>query len=274
MSKVPSLGKSLSVLEAVFRNTGGIGTRALAQQLDLNVATVHNIAMTFCERGYLRQDPTTKKFLPGMHLLLLGRHPSYFDSLTASASGIIDALAARLNESVQLSSIDRTQIRNLKYVLSKQALRVDQPDDISHNSYCTGSGKVLLASMSEQDLENYLKETKFQQFTPKTICSPDALRAELEMVRQNGYAQTCDEYFEGVSAVAVPIYDPWGSVIASLGASAPTVRLQKEGQFEESLLALREAASAIEGIWSEAMHATSPKDADAEKKVTRSTPKI
>jgi DNA-binding IclR family transcriptional regulator len=114
-------------------------------------------------------------------------------------------------------------------------------------------------------LENYLRETKFQQFTPNTICNPSALRAELEKVRREGYAQTRDECFEGVSAVAVPIFDPWGSVIASLGASAPTVRMQRAGQFEESLTALREAAKAIESIWSEAMHAA-PAKTDGGKK--------
>jgi len=196
--------------------------------------------------------------------MLLGRHPSFFYSLSASASGVVDELAGRLNESILLGSIDHGRVRNLKYVPSKQALRVDEPADVTDHSYCTAFGKVLLASMPEQDLENYLRDTKFQQFTPNTICDPTDLRRELEKVRRDDYAQAKDEYYEGVSAIAVPIRDPWNSVIASLGASAPSVRMQKAGQFEENLVALRESASTIERIWSEAMCAD-PKVAAATK---------
>lgn len=268
MPKVLSLDKSLSVLESVFHSKDGIGTRALAQQLGYNVATIHNIAMTFCHRGYLRQDTQTRHFLPGMRLMLLGRHPSYLRSLTDSAGAIIDELAERLNESVLLGSIDHGRVLNLKYVPSKQALRVHEPEDVSDHSYCTAFGKVLLSSLAEPELAAYLQQTKLQQLTSNTIATPAKLRAELKQVRELGYAQTRDEYSEGVSAVAVPIHDPWGSIIASIGASAPTLRLQKATQFEQTLKALREAASLIENIWAETMQAEPPP-----KKATAKKPK-
>ncbi len=266
MPKVLSLEKSLSVLEAIFQNQDGGGTRALAHQLGYNVATVHNIAMTFCQRGYLRQDAQTKRFFPGMRLMLLGRHPSYLHSLTASAAGVVDDLAEKLNESVLLGSFDRGRILNLKYVPSRQALRVHEPEDVSDHSHGTAFGKVLLSSLSEPELAAYLRETKLRRFTANTICAPEALLEELRKVRESGYAQTRDEYCEGVSAVAVPIRDPWGAIVASIGASAPTVRMQKTGQFEESLAALRKAAGTIERIWSEAMAAKPSKKAKGAKK--------
>jgi len=266
MPKVLSLDKSLSVLEAILQSKEGIGTRALQQKLGYNVATVHNIAMTFCARGYLRQDPESRHFFPGMRLMLLGRHPSYLRSLTASAAAIVDEVAERLNESILLGSIDHGRVMNLKYVPGKQALRVHEPEDVSDHSYCTGFGKVLLASLSEPELEAYLQETRLEQFTPNTICTPEALRRELQKVREQGYAQTHDEYCEGISAVAVPIHDPWGSIIASIGASAPSVRMRRARQFEESLQGLQDAATRIERIWGEEMHAEPAKKRNARKK--------
>lgn len=253
MPNVLSLDKSLTVLETIFQSREGAGTRTLARQLDLNVATVHNIAMTFCKRGYLRQDADTKQFLPGMRLMLLGRHPSYLRSLVASVGGIVDDLAQTLNESVLLGAIDMGRVLNLKYVPSRQALRVHEPEDVSDHSYCTAFGKVLLASLSEHELERYLRENKLTAFTPRTLSTAEGLKAELKKVRELGFAQTRDEYCEGVSAVAVPIRDPWGAIIASIGASAPTVRMQKPRQFEESLKALKEAGAAIELIWAAQM---------------------
>jgi len=268
MPKVLSLDKSLSVLEEVFQSKDGVGTRALEQKLGYNVATVHNIAMTFCHRGYLRQDPVTRHFFPGMRLMHLGRHPSYLHSLTASASAIVDEVAERLNESVLLGSIDRGRVLNLKYVPGKQALRVHEPEDVSDHSYCTAFGKVLLSSLSEEELETYLREIKLEQFTPNTITTQENLRRELEKVREQGFAQTRDEYCEGISAVAVPIHDPWGTIIASIGASAPTIRMRKARQFEESLRGLQDAAARIGRIWGDELHGESTKKKGARKRKT------
>jgi DNA-binding IclR family transcriptional regulator len=267
MPKVLSLDKSLSLLEAVFQSRDGIGTRALEQKLDYNVATVHHIAMTFCRRGYLRQDAVSRRFFPGMRLMLLGRHPSYLQSLAASAAAVVDEVAERLNESVLLGSIDQGRIVSLKYVPGRQALRAQEPDDVSDHSHCTAFGKVVLGSLTERELESYLQETRLERFTPSTISTREALRDEPAGVRKQGYARTRDEYCEGISAVAVPIRDPWGAIVASLGASAPTLLMRKAGQMKKSLKGLREAAVRIERIWGEEMGAgTMKKNAKRKKR--------
>lgn len=251
MPRVLSLDKSLSVLEAIFHHRDGIGTRPLAQQLKLNVATVHNIARTFCQRGYLRQDPTTKVFYPGIRLMLLGRHPSYLRSLSLSAAGIVDDVAKKLNESVLLATMDHGHILNLKYVPSRQALRAQESEDMSGHSYATAVGKVLLAALNPDELDAYLHETQLKAFTPATLSTPERLKAALVSVKEAGYATTIDEFCEGLSAIAVPIHDLWGTVVAGIGASAPSVRLNTPEQRERMLVALREAADEIEKQWKE-----------------------
>ena len=257
MPKVLSLDKSLLVLEAIFQYREGIGTRALAAKLEINVASVHNIAQTFCQRGYLWQDPKTKAFHPGIRIMLLGRHPSYLRSLSNAAADIVNAVAESLNESVMLSTINHGRVLNLKYVPCTQALRVQEDEDISDRSYATGVGKVLLAALEDSEFESYLHETELLQLTPQTFATPERLRQELKKVREQGFAQTCDEYDEGVSAVAVPIFDPWNRVVASIGASAPTVRLESKSQINATLEELRKAACAIEKQWTENGHRSS-----------------
>lgn len=250
MPKVLSLDKSIDVLEAIFAAPNGVGTRALAKALDLNVATVHNIAMTFVARGYLRQDPIAKTFHPGLALMLMGQHNSLRETLTSSAAPLVSNLAARLNESVMLAMIEHMRVVNLLYVSSRQALRVNEPDDVTQIAYCTGFGKLLLASLSERELSDYLSHTPLKQFTPRTITDPIALRAELAHVRETGIARTCDELEDGVSAIAVPIVgQAHAQVIAALGASAPTLRMQEPAQIDETTRELRSTARAIESAW-------------------------
>ncbi len=271
MPKVLSLDKSLTVLEAIFQHRDGIGTRALAAQLKLNVASVHNIAQTFCKRGYLRQDPDSKVFYPGIRLLLLGRHPSYIRSLSLSASAIVDDVARKLNESVMLASMDHGRVLNLKYVPSRQALRVQESEDMSQHAYCTAVGKILLTSMTETEFSIYLHEVHFQSFTPHTITTAERLRQEVQTVREKGYAQTRDEFCEGISAVAVPIYDPWGTIVAGIGASAPTVRMDHE-DFAITLDELRRAATQIEEQWKASHQERTPRKVSRPRKAVLETP--
>jgi len=250
MPRVSTLDKSLTLLEAVCQHQEGIGTRSLQSLLGYNVATVHNIALTFCARGYLRQDSQTRRFFPGVRLMLLGQHPAYLHSITNIASPVVEKIARDLNESVLLSALAFGRIVNLKYIPSGQALRVHEPEDMSSHAYCTASGKVLLAAMPKDELEHYFTITRLEALTPKTLNTPEKLRPELEQIRRQGYACTADEYCEGVSALAVPIHDAWGRTVASIGISAPTVRMARRELFKQSLEAARRGAQTIGQIWS------------------------
>lgn len=251
MPKILSLDKSITLLETILHHPNGIGTRSLTHQLGYNVATVHNIAMTFLERGYLQQDPQSKRFFPGIRLAMLSRHPSYSNSLIHPIRDTVEKLSEELNESVLLGSIEHGRIINLLYLPSKQALRVHEPEDLSDHSHCTAFGKILLSALSDTDLESHLHGVQLQQFTASTLTTAESLKAELAKVRSQGYAQTKDEYCEGISAIAVPIHDPWGAVFASIGASAPTIRMQKEGIFQNNLAALQKTAKIIEATWNQ-----------------------
>jgi len=270
MPRILTLDKSLSVLEAVFSARDGIGTRALAHHLELNVATTHNIARTFCQRGYLRQDADTKLFHPGIRLMLLGRHPSYLRSLSLSAATIVDNAAKVINESVLLASIDHGHVINLKYVPSRQALRVQESEDMSDHSYATAVGKVLLASLSEAELDTYLHKMPPTRFTPNTVTDPVLLKQELRQVKERKYAETRDEFCEGLSAVAIPICDQWGTIIAAIGASAPTLRMQNAQQFETTLHELSQAATAIEQQWVKTHQAEAAKKKPAKPHLLKS----
>ncbi|EIP97133.1 transcriptional regulator [Opitutaceae bacterium TAV1] len=260
MATVLTLEKSLHVLEAIVRHPEGIGTRPLAQLLGISVATAHNIATTYTRAGYVRQDETTRLFHAGVRLMLLSRHPSYLRSLTNSARAVVHRVAGELNESVMLVTSDHGRLINLEYVPSKQALRVQEPEDMSGVAHGTAFGKLLLAWFSAADLDSYLRQHGLPRHTARTITHEAALRRELAAIREQGFSETHDELCEGISALAVPIRDPWGTVFASLGASAPTVRLNEPAQIRLTLDGLRAAAAEIETLWA---HSNPPVASDA-----------
>ncbi len=253
MPTVLTLDKSLSILEAIVRAPAGAGTRALAKQFGLNVATVHNIAMTFVHRGYLRQDERTRHFHAGLRLHLLGQAPACRQPLVTVARRVVQRLCADLNESVMVVAFEGGhRVTNLAFTPSRQALRVQEPEDMGGYAHCTAAGKILLAYLEPARLSTFLATHALDQHTPSTITTLPALERELEKIRVQGFARTRDELCEGISAYAVPIRDPWGTVFAAIGASAPSMRLQKADTIQATLDGLRIAATEIEEFLTQA----------------------
>jgi IclR family KDG regulon transcriptional repressor len=94
--------------------------------------------------------------------------------------------------------------------------------------YCTGIGKLLLTNYSEQELEDYYRDTKIVGYTEKTITTLQELKAELDKIREQGFAIDDGECDIGASCVAAPVRDYRGVVVAGLSITAPSLRLTPE----------------------------------------------
>lgn len=109
--------------------------------------------------------------------------------------------------------------------------------------YCTAGGRVLLASMPEDDLRIYLHRLKPQQLTGKTEINKRQLAETIATARARGVAQTVDQATDGVTGTASAIRDATGTVIGALIVAAPSSRLQDRGA--ELTVMVLEAAAAI-----------------------------
>ena len=98
--------------------------------------------------------------------------------------------------------------------------------------HCTAQGKALIASLGDEELEKLLAGRELAQFTPRTIRSLSALKAHLAEVRTNGFAVNDQEHVHGVRAVAAPVVDSPGAVIAAIsvrGSTRPDFQLPLAG---------------------------------------------
>jgi DNA-binding IclR family transcriptional regulator len=93
--------------------------------------------------------------------------------------------------------------------------------------HCISSGKALLAYLPQQRLERILAKG-LPRFTERTITDPVRLREELRRIRQQGYAVAQEELEVGLSAVAAPIWNHEGEVVAAVSVSGPSFRLSSE----------------------------------------------
>ncbi len=226
MQRVGTIDKCFDILETILgSDREGLGIREIARQLDINTTTVHNICQTLCVRGYLRQNPNSKRYQLGTGLLPLAQSNQVWRNLEEAAEPLVRRCRQELDESIMLAVLDNTEVSTLIYLPSVQALRVHEPHAMGDRAYGTAVGKVLLSTLDNTALSRYFQLFPPRAFTDATITDPDRMRQELETVRTQGYALTCGELTPGVRAVAVPVLGPAGTPFAALGASAPQVRM-------------------------------------------------
>jgi DNA-binding IclR family transcriptional regulator len=91
--------------------------------------------------------------------------------------------------------------------------------------YASSAGKLVLAELDGDDLDEWLESTELAPLTGSTIVDPDRLRVELTRVRSRGYAELVDELESGLTSMSAPVRALDGQLTAMIGISGPTFRL-------------------------------------------------
>lgn len=224
---VQSVDRALSVLELLARR-GEAGVTELASDIGVHKSTVSRLLAALEDRELVEQAFERGKYRLGFGILRLANAVSGRLDVTRQGREICERLAAEVGETV-----------NIAVLRSEYAVNVDQargPSAIgSHNwvgeltpLHATSSGKVLLAFMAADARRELLAEAGLPRFTARTITSPEKLEAQLRDVTRDGYVVTLEELEDGLNAVAAPIRDHTGVVIAALSVSGPAYRLTVE----------------------------------------------
>jgi DNA-binding IclR family transcriptional regulator len=144
------------------------------------------------------------------------------------ATPFLEGLAAKTNEIIHLAVLDKNQIIYIDKRGKEQVLTVATRIGGRHLAYCSAMGKVLLAGLPQERLNEVLAMGPLRRFTPTTITQVLILRKELERVQKQGFAIDNEESFAGIKCVAAPIGNNQGEVVAAISATVPKLRMGKE----------------------------------------------
>ena len=224
-SSSQSLERGLAILGAFAPDRPSLGVSELAQRLGLTRSTTHRYVATLARLGFLDQDDATRKYRLGIRVLDLGfsvlgslglREVAgpHLQRLTA-ATGHTSNLAIRDDTDVIL--IDRIRGRPGRYHHLEFTLHVGSRIP----SYCSATGKALLAFLPPPDLTELLDRIELLPRGPRTVTSRAALTAELGQTRRTGIAVNDEELESGLRSIAVPVKSRCGEVVAAINLSIP-----------------------------------------------------
>ncbi len=223
---VQSVDRAISVLEILARR-GEAGVSEVASEIDVHKSTAFRLLGALEGRGLVEQAADRGKYRLGFGLIPLAGAVSDRLDVTRQGRVVLHRLAAEMGETI-----------NLAVLQEHYAVNVDQargPSTVAtHNwigrltpLHCTSSGKVLLAHVPVEHRAALLAASGMERFTAHTVTSPAELDAELSQAVTAGYATAVEEYETGLNALAAPVLDRAGEVIAALSVSGPAYRLDE-----------------------------------------------
>ena len=216
----------------------------VADAAGITRAGARRILLTLQTLGYVRVDGRVFRLAP--KILNLGY--SYLSSLDfwSFAEPIMERLVERVHESCSASVLDGDDIVYVLRVPTRRIMSINLGIGSRLPAYAASMGRVLLAALSECELNEYLAKTKRTAYTKQTVFEAPELTATLATVRDRGWALVDQELEEGLRSIAVPLHDRRGRVLAALNISAHASRVSVERMTDEFLPELRRAQHDID----------------------------
>ncbi|KRT35052.1 IclR family transcriptional regulator [Acetomicrobium hydrogeniformans] len=134
-------------------------------------------------------------------------------------------------ETVHLISFDGEEAYYIEKLDTPHPVRMHSRIGAHLTLYCTAAGKAILASLSKEELDAYLRKTRLVSKTPNTIVDRENLMAELSKIRQEGFSKDLQENEEGICCVGAAILQN-GRPVGAISVSAPAYRFQEEKMLE------------------------------------------
>lgn len=213
---IQSVDRALRIME-LFMASETLSLTEISSEMGLPKSTVFGLLETLVAHHYLKRDSDTARYSLGLALLELGGLFSSRLSIRNVAYQVMQELSAKTNQSVPLSILSGFNIVYLERVappeqLYQFATRVGS----SYPAHCTATGKMLLALLPDQELENLLRDRVLPRVTAQSITDPMELRQELRRIRERGYAIDDRESHDQVYGISTPILDHRGKAVAAL----------------------------------------------------------
>jgi IclR family KDG regulon transcriptional repressor len=243
-STVQSVERAIAILKSFSQEKPERGVNELSRELGLHKSTVSRLMITLERGGLLSRNPETERYRLGVDLIGMAAQVVSYMDVRQVARPFLRRLAEICQETVNLAVLDAGQIVNLEQFVPP-ARQVKNIGWVGRRMcpHCTAAGKVLLAYLSQDELDRIL-QAGLEKFTPHTITDPHELRQELKRVRTQGYAISQEELEEGLNVLAAPIHDHTSQVIASVSVAGPAYRVTPE-LFPELAARLMEATVKI-----------------------------
>lgn len=229
--QVESVQRAIAVLNVLGGAHGELGTNEIARRTGLNVSTVSRLLATLVDGGLVRHIPATGRYRLGIRILQLASVARENLDIPVLARPYLEELTELTGETATLSMPGRRDVLTVDFAQSDSSVRSVAAIGRNSVAHATAVGKVFLAWGGR------LPEGELAAYTGRTVTDRAALAVQIDRVRAQGWAQAAGEREAELNAVAAPVCDATGLLVAILGVQGPATRFTQR--------AMRTAAGAV-----------------------------
>jgi IclR family KDG regulon transcriptional repressor len=216
--KINSIDRAVKVIELLSENPRGLKLTEISSRLDMNPSSAHHLLNTLLPYDYIAQNRDTKKYLLGFRFLEISRRIMDNLDIRNVARKYLEKLRKETREAVHLVVLRGNKVVYIDKFDNPGGLSLATYIGFATDPHAAAGGKVLLAELPNKNVKEIYQNRKLKNYGKKTITNLPMLLAELETVRQQGYAIDDEEYYEGVRCIAAPIRSG-GQVVASISVT-------------------------------------------------------
>jgi len=207
---------TLDIIEHLAQARGPVGVSELASAIDIPKPRIYRHLRTLVSRGYVIQEPRSEKYGLTMRLSHIGRAIADQTEFYFELRSVMPALRERVRQSVVVGQIEEDGVRVVDILRQRSEVEISSRPGALFDFHCTAQGKVALA-FGPPRLWTRLQCTPLRKWTDATKTDIDRLRTEVERVRKRGWAVAPGEVLSGINALAAPVFDATGALVATIG---------------------------------------------------------
>jgi DNA-binding IclR family transcriptional regulator len=241
---VKSALRALEILELLTHEGRALSFSEILERLRYPKASLHALLRTMVAARWIEPDASGKRYVLGVRVWESGIAYNKMVPIETRALPLMRRVRDLTTETVQLAIFDDSEVLYIGKVDGRHMLRLDSSVGQRLRPHATGVGKILLAALTDEQLDAWMRGRTLERYTPNTIVEPERLREEVHAIRDSGYAVDREERTIGAACVAVGILNHAGACVAAMSVSAPAVRFGQD-QRTTALEHLREACAEL-----------------------------
>lgn len=246
---VEALARGLEVIRSFDRIHMKQTISQISERTFLARPTVLRLLLTLEELGYVRSQDNFYSLTP--KVVDLGMAYVSALGLYGAAKPHMENLSKQVDQTISLAELDGSDIVYTGRVEVPKIVSVGVTVGARLPSASTALGRVLLAAVPDSELQEVLSTPSLSMYVPRTRYTVEQIRPQLQTVRDQGWAESDEDLQYGVQAIAAPLHDEDGHVVAAIGLGTHTSEIGKEIIRERYLPLLLDTARSIEKDWSE-----------------------
>lgn len=231
-ANIKSAARALDILELVAEFPDGLTLTDIGKNLNIPLSSLHGLIMTMVNKSYLTRSESTMLYYLGPRLSQIASNYRAHTDLVSLADPIMDRIRRATGEATSLTLLQRDGILFIHKRITEAIIQIVNPIGTRLPAHATGSGKAMLAYLTDEEIDQLYPQEELPALTPFTITTKKMLKAALVDIREKGYAYDNQESELGVWAVSSCICGEDGRPVAALSVGAPLFRIQMKDYTE------------------------------------------